>query len=77
MSQQQSSNWLMKFTVRAVKYFLLSVAGCMISYMASVVLEMSFITKVIIVVLEQVLSRAMMLVLCLTAITVITESLRY
>ena len=62
--------------IRAVKYFLLSVAGCTISYMASVVLEISFITTVIIILLEQVLARSLILGLCLVATTVITESLR-
>ncbi|MEA5464774.1 hypothetical protein [Leptothoe sp. PORK10 BA2] len=77
MRRQQSSKWLMMLAIRAVKYFLLSVAGCTISYMASIVLEMSFISAVVIVLLEQILARALILLLCLLAITVITESLRY
>ncbi|MFG6093900.1 hypothetical protein SPB21_01535 [Leptothoe sp. ISB3NOV94-8A] len=76
MKRQPSRNWLMMLTITAVKYFLLSVAGCTISYMALVVLKMSFFTAIVVFFLEQILGRALILVLCLVAITVITESLR-
>lgn len=77
MRRQQNSNWLMLLAIRAVKYFLLSMAGCTLSYMASIVLEMNIITAIVIVLLKQVLARALILLLCLLAITVIAESLRY
>jgi hypothetical protein len=66
----------MELTVKALKYFLLSLAGCTIAYIASVVLELSVITHMAIALLEQVLSRALVLVICLLAMAVITESLR-
>lgn len=76
MRRQQTSNWLMILAIKAVKYFLLSVAGCTISYIASIALEMDFITAVVIILLEQVLARALILLLCLLAITILIESLR-
>ncbi|MBD1877125.1 hypothetical protein H6F75_26940 [Nodosilinea sp. FACHB-131] len=57
-----------------MKYFLLSLAGCTIAYVAAVVLEISFVS---IVSLEQILARASILVVCLIAIAVIAKSLRY
>ncbi|MEM6433700.1 MAG: hypothetical protein AAF773_07585 [Cyanobacteria bacterium P01_D01_bin.115] len=76
MKHQQPRNWLMELAVKALKYFLLNLAGCTIAYVVSVVLEMSFVTEVAIVVLEQFLARALILMICLIAIAVITESLR-
>ncbi|NEP63675.1 MAG: hypothetical protein F6K31_43420 [Symploca sp. SIO2G7] len=67
----------MLLAIKVVKYFLLSMAGCTISYIASAVLEMSFITVIVVVFIEQVLARALILLLCLLAVTAITESLRY
>ena len=77
MKQQQPRYWLLELAAEALKYFLLSLAGCTIAYVASVVLEINFVSKVAIVFLEQILARAFILVLCLIAIAAITESLRY
>jgi hypothetical protein len=77
MRQQQPRNWLMALAAKALKYFLLSLAGCTIAYVASVVLEISFVSIVAIIILEQILARASILVVCLIAIAAIAESLRY
>jgi hypothetical protein len=77
MRQQQPRNWLMALAAKALKYFLLSLAGCTIAYVASVVLEISFVSTVAIIILEQILARASILVVCLIAIAAIAESLRY
>ncbi|MGD1930859.1 MAG: hypothetical protein ACFB12_18310 [Leptolyngbyaceae cyanobacterium] len=77
MRQQQPRNGLMALATKALKYFLLSLAGCTIAYMASVVLEVSVVSEIAIIVLEQILARAFILVVCLIAIAAITESLRY
>jgi hypothetical protein len=77
MRHQQPRNWLMALAAKALKYFLLSLAGCTIAYAASVVLEISFVRTVAIIILEQILARASILVVCLIAIAAIAESLRY
>lgn len=77
MRQQQPRNWLMELAAKALKFFLLSLAGCTIAYIVSVVLEISFVSTVAIIVLEQILARASILVVCLIAIAAIAESLRY
>lgn len=77
MRRQQTNNWLMLLAIKAVKYFLLSMAGFTISYIASAVLEISFITMIVVIFIEQVLARALILLLCLLAATAINESLRY
>ena len=77
MRQQQPRNWLVVLAAKALKYFLLSLAGCTIAYIASVVLEISFVSTVAVVILEQILARASILVVCLIAIAAIAESLRF
>lgn len=77
MRQQQPRNWLMALAAKALKYFLLSLAGCTIAYVTSVVLEISFVREVVVVILEQILAKVSILVVCLIAIAVISESLRY
>lgn len=75
MRQQRPRSWLMALVAKALKYFLLSLAGCTIAYVASVALDISLVTKVAIAILEQVLARALILVICLIAIAAIAESL--
>ena len=77
MRQQQPRKWLLELAAKALKYFLLSLAGCTIAYIGSVALGISFVSAVAILVLEQILSRAFILVGCLIAIAAIAESLRY
>lgn len=57
MRQQQPRNWLLELAVKALKYFLLSLAGCAIADVASVALEISFVSAVAIVILEQIFSK--------------------
>jgi membrane protein DedA with SNARE-associated domain len=77
MRQQQPRNWLMELAVKALKYFLLSLAGCTIAYVVSVALGISFVSKAAVIFLEHILARAFILVVCLVAVVVIAESLRY
>ena len=67
----------MELAVKALKYFLLSLAGCTVTYVVSVVLEIDFLSDLASIVLEQVFTRALILLICLIAIAVIIESLRY
>jgi len=64
-------------TFKAVKYLFLSLAGCTIAYIMAFILGYYLITEVILIVVEHLLLRASVLIGCLTAIAIITESLRY
>jgi hypothetical protein len=64
-------------TFKAVKYFLLALAGCAIAYVVAFILECWLITEVIVIVVEHLLLRASVLIGCLAAIAVIAESIRY
>jgi uncharacterized Tic20 family protein len=77
MRQPQPRNWLLDLAVKSLKYFLLSLAGCTIAYVVSAVLEISLIADIAVGILEHFLVKALVLVSCLIAIAVITESLRY
>ncbi len=77
MRQQQPRKWLLELAAIALKYFLLSLAGCTIAYIVSVVFDISLVSAIAILVLEQILARAFILVGCLIAIAAIAESLRY
>ena len=43
MRQRQSQSWLMIAATKAVKYFLLSLAGCTVTYIVSMVLEVGLL----------------------------------
>ena len=77
MKQQEPRRWLLKLTFKAVKYFLLALAGCAIAYIMAFTLEYWLITEVIMIVVEHLLLRASVLIGCLAAAAVITESVRY
>ena len=77
MKQQQPRQWLLKLTVKALKYFFISLAGCAIAFIVAFVLEWTLMTDAIIFASEHLLPRALVLLGCLVAIAVITESLRY
>lgn len=77
MKQQEPRRWLLELTFIALKYFLLALAGCTILYIKAFILEFWLITEVIMIVVEHLLLRASVLIGCLAAIAIITESLRY
>lgn len=76
MRQRQSRSWLLTAATKAVKYFLLGLASCTIAYIVSVALEFGFLTTLAIAILEQFLSKASVLVLCLVVTAAIAESLK-
>ena len=61
---------------KAVKYFLLSLVGCTLACFVSILLDLGFLTNIMVVFLEHVLTRAFVLIVCLIAIAVIAESLK-
>jgi hypothetical protein len=77
MKQQEPRRWLLELTFKAVKYLLLSLAGCTIAYIMALVLECMVITEVIAIAVEHLLPRVLVLIGCLAAAAVITESVRY
>ena len=77
MKQQEPRRWLLKLTFKAVKYLFLSLAGCTIAYIMALVLGYTVITEVIAIAVEHFLFRALVLIGCLAAAAVITESVRY
>lgn len=77
MKQQEPRRWLLELTFKAVKYLFLSLVGCTIAYIMALVLECTVITEVIAIAVEHLLPRALVLVGCLAAAAIITESVRY
>lgn len=77
MKQQEPRRWLLELTFKAVKYFLLALAGCAITYIMAFTLEYWLITKVIMIAIEHLLLRVSVLIGCLATAAVITESIRY
>ena len=77
MKQQEPRRWLLELTFKAAKYLFLSLAGCTIAYIMALVLECTVITEVIEIAVEHLLPRALVLIGCLAATAVITESVRY
>lgn len=76
MRHPHSPSYLLQLATQVLKYFLLSLAGCTIAYFISIVLDLEIVSRLMIAVLEHGLSRAFVLMMCLGAIAVITESLR-
>ena len=77
MKQQEPRRWLLKLTFKTVKHLFLSLAGCTIAYIVALVLEYTVITEVIAIAVEHLLPRVLVLIGCLAAAAVITESVRY
>ncbi|MBD1917855.1 MULTISPECIES: hypothetical protein [Cyanophyceae] len=77
MKKQQPRRWLLELTFIAVKYFLLALAGCTLAYIMAFTLEYWLITEVIMIAVEHLLIRILVLIGCLAAAAVITESVRY
>ncbi|MFG6097367.1 hypothetical protein SPB21_19030 [Leptothoe sp. ISB3NOV94-8A] len=76
MRHPYSYSWLLRIAAKALKYFLLSLAGCTIASVISIVLDFEIVLTLMVAILEHILSRAFVLVLCLGAVSVITESVR-
>ncbi|MEO1096028.1 MAG: hypothetical protein AAFX01_14130 [Cyanobacteria bacterium J06638_28] len=76
MQHPYSRSWFFRFATRALKYFLLGLAGCTVAYCFSLGLGFSALANLLVALLEGTLSRLLVIVLCLGAIAVITESMR-
>jgi hypothetical protein len=77
MQRPRRHNHLLELAFKAVKYFLLGVAGCTIAYVIALVLGWLSMAMAIAVFFEWVLVRSLVLLGCLWAIAVINESTRY
>jgi hypothetical protein len=75
--RQQPRNWFMEIGVKALKYFLLSLAGCTIAYFIALVLGINVIADIATALLKYLAMRVAALIGCLLAIAAITESIRY
>ena len=76
MRQQHSYSWLFKAATKSLKYFLLGLAGCTVTYVLAQVLSFGGLASLMVLLLEKLALRALVVVFCLWAIAVITESLR-
>lgn len=76
MQRPRSQTQLLAMTFRLVKYFLLGLAGCTISYLVALVLDLPIVASAIVFFLDQILARSLVLLGCLWAIAVINESAR-
>ncbi|MEO1067710.1 MAG: hypothetical protein AAFW95_01100 [Cyanobacteria bacterium J06638_6] len=77
MQRPHHPKYLLVFTFRLIKYFLLGLVGCTIAYVISLVFDLPLVSEVIEVVLARVLWRLLVVLGCLWAIAVIRESARY
>jgi hypothetical protein len=76
MRQHHSHSWLFRFATKVLKYFLLGLAGCTVTYVLAHVLSLGGVVRLMVLVLEKLLLRAFVVVFCLGTIAIITESLR-
>jgi hypothetical protein len=77
MRRPHHPKYLLVFTFRLIKYFLLGLVGCTIAYVIALVFNLPLVSAVIVVILERVLGRLLVVLGCLWAIAVIRESARY
>ncbi|MDA0265881.1 MAG: hypothetical protein O3A14_02720 [Cyanobacteria bacterium] len=75
MRHPYSHHWPLRIATKVLKYFLLGLAGCTLTYVIAWGFNLALLSTLMVTVLEQVLGRALVLVICLGAIAVITESL--
>jgi hypothetical protein len=76
MKDPHGYSWLLRFTSRVLKYFLLSLFGLGIVYLLSEVLGAFSLVTILVRFLEQWLVRVAVIVVCLLATTVVCESMR-
>jgi hypothetical protein len=76
MKPPYSQSWLLQTLVQVLRFFFLGLAGCTVSYVISIVLELNALEQILIDIAENILPKASILVVCLIAVAVITESLR-
>jgi hypothetical protein len=77
MNNKRPRNWWMEISVKALKYFLLSLVGCTITYFVALILGITVIADLATVFLKHMAVKGAALLSCLFAIAVITESIRY
>ncbi len=76
IKRQYRQSWLMNFALSIMKYFSLGLAGCTITHVVAIALDLFPVAAVIEMVLEMVLVRSLLLLGCLWATAVIYESIR-
>lgn len=76
IKRQYRQSWLMDFALSVMKYFSLGLAGCTITYIVAIALDIFPVAAAIETMLGMVLVRSLVLLGCLWAIAVIHESFR-
>lgn len=76
MHQRASQSWLLRLAAKALKYFSLSLAGCILAYVISAVLGLPPLAYLVGLFLQHIASRAFILVACLVFAAVIAESIK-
>ncbi|MGJ5676536.1 MAG: hypothetical protein ACR9NN_23520 [Nostochopsis sp.] len=74
--QKEQSSALLRFVTKLLKYFLLALIGFAIAYLMSVSIGAQHLLIMILPLFIEVVWRAVIILLCLVAITVVFESLR-
>ncbi|RZM79560.1 hypothetical protein [Leptolyngbya iicbica] len=69
--------WLLRITAKALKYFLLSLAGFTIAYFGAISLDLADVTYLLTWLLEHLVPRVLALLMCLGTTAIIVESLRH
>ncbi|MBD2108795.1 hypothetical protein [Nodosilinea sp. FACHB-13] len=70
------NHWLLALCTQVLKYFLLSVAGCTVAYIAAIALNWGLLAEAAAFLLAYLLRQGFLLVICLVAITIISESIQ-
>lgn len=76
MTRQQNQHMLLCSAMKAIKYFLLGLASCTLTYVISMALNLNWLANLMVAILKHGLLRASVLLICLIAIAVITESIK-
>jgi hypothetical protein len=76
MKSRDRYSWLLRFASKVLKYFLLGLFGVGIVYLLSAVLGAFSVVGILMSLLEQWLVRVTVVVVCLLATVVVSESMR-
>ena len=68
---------LWRLATHALKYFLLGLAGCTVTYFTATALDLSMVTNLLVALIEAVFVQLAVLLTALLIIAIIFESLRY
>ena len=75
MQRKHSHRWLLRIAGKALKYLLLGLAGCTVTYVMASILSLGGVASLMALLLEKVAVRALVIVFCLGSIAAITESI--